>query len=96
MNYPEKFDSKLFTYLRKSPILHWALFLLTQKEILNYGIIQMTTFTKVCFVYDTPSADITIINRNAKQGPPIVRSHVFQPLSLLPHIHPGKFCFPFH
>ena len=42
MNYPEKFDSKLFTYLRKSPILHWALFLLTQKEILNYGIIQMT------------------------------------------------------
>lgn len=50
MNYPEKFDSKLFTYLRKSPILHWALFLLTQKEILNHGIIQMTTFTKVCFV----------------------------------------------
>ncbi len=50
MNYPKKFDSKLFTYLRKSPILHWALFLLTQKEILNHGIIQMTTFTKVCFV----------------------------------------------
>ena len=39
MNYPKKFDSKLFTHLRKSPILHWALSLLPQKEILNHGII---------------------------------------------------------
>lgn len=39
MNDPKKFDSKLFTHLRKSPILHWALSLLPQKEILNHDII---------------------------------------------------------
>ncbi len=50
MNYPKKFDSKLFTHLGKSPILHWTLFLLIQKEILNHGVIQMITFTGVCFV----------------------------------------------